>query len=165
MIKKYCRIGVLALAVLLCTAFIFSNSLKDSEASHRDSDVIVELAEDVADKVAPENELDWHFIVRKSAHLFEFFVFGLFMMLLLFQIKGNRRTDFAYALITVTVIAMTDEFIQSFVGRSNRFADVIIDVIGAVVGLSLVLLFDFLIIRSREKKASVPGSDLNYECL
>ena len=152
MIKKNCIIGVLALAVLLCTAFIFSNSLKNSVDSKADSDVIVEIVEDVAEKIIPENKFDWNFIVRKSAHLFEFFMLGLFTTLFMLQVKTNRKTNFAYALITVTVIAMIDEFIQSFVGRTNSITDVIIDVTGAFIGLSLIFVFDILIERNRKDK-------------
>lgn len=163
MIKKYGKIGVFALAVLFCTAFIFSNSLKDSVESHNDSSVIVEIVKNLMDKIAPHNELDWNFIVRKTAHLIEFFVLGVVLMLSLLQTKSKRRNDFVYAVIIATVIAMIDEFIQSFVGRGDSLTDVIIDVTGAFLGIFLIYLIDVLTEYRRAKKTIKAKYYLNCE--
>lgn len=130
----------LILLLLLCTVFIFSNSLKDSEASHKDSDVIVEIVEDVADKIQPENNVDWNYIVRKSAHLTEFFILGVLSMLLALQIIKKRWMAMLIVASFVILIATTDEIIQIFSGRSSMFSDVLIDTAGALVGIGVVLL-------------------------
>lgn len=130
----------LILLLLLCTVFIFSNSLKDSEASHKDSDVIVEIVEDVADKIQPENNVDWNYIVRKSAHLTEFFILGVLSMLLALQIIKKRWMAMLTVASFVILIATTDEIIQIFSGRSSMFSDVLIDTAGALVGIGVVLL-------------------------
>ena len=72
MSKRCWIISVLALAAILCTIFIFSNSLKEPSDSIRDSDVFVRFIEKMVNKIDPNNDWDWSFIVRKSAHLFEF---------------------------------------------------------------------------------------------
>ncbi len=146
MINFYRKYLIFALLVLLTTAFIFSNSLKNKEESKADSDVITEVVEDTAEKICPENTVDWNFVVRKSAHLFEFFILGIFTILLFFQSKGKYRV--LYAFLYVILIACTDEFIQRFTGRGSCFTDVMIDVTGASLGIGLVLVLNLL----KEKK-------------
>ena len=75
MIKNPWKIVPFILLALFCTLFIFSNSLKNAEASRADSDVIVRIVEKIANKINPDNDWDLNYIVRKGAHLFEFFVF------------------------------------------------------------------------------------------
>ena len=133
--------------VLLCTAFIFSNSLKDSAASHADSDVIVGVVEKVADRIKPGNGLDWSYIVRKGAHLFEFFVLGTLTMILSECIERRRWRAIIYALLYVLAVASADEFIQSFTGRTSSFTDVLIDMLGAVIGIGLVMLMRLFLLE------------------
>ena len=140
--RKRLIILIFAFLVFLTTAFIFSNSLKNSEESRQDSDVITEVLENVAEKIAPENTVDWNFVVRKSAHLTEFFILGIFMSLLFLQSKGKYRV--LYAFLCVSVIACTDEFIQRFTGRGSCFTDVMIDISGASIGIGLILLMNLL---------------------
>ena len=132
------KIVLFAVLILLCTVFIFSNSLKNSEMSHADSNVIVEIVEEIADTIHPDNTLNWNYIVRKSAHLFEFCVLGILVMLLAVQRKRERGTAVVCALLYVVFIASTDEFIQRFTGRSSRLADVGIDVLGALICFGLI---------------------------
>lgn len=132
MIKIYRKIIAFIVLVLFCTAFIFSNSLKNSEESHKDSAGIVEFVEEVADKIVPNNEVDWNCVVRKGAHLFEFFVLGIVTLTLFLssRLQKKRRNVIIGAFTYVVLIAFADEFIQRFTGRSSRFSDVIIDVLG-----------------------------------
>ena len=144
MIDFYRKMIVFSMLMLLSVVFIFSNSLKNSEESHEDSDVIVEVVEDVADKVVPENQLNWSYIVRKSAHIFEFFVLGVFTMLFFSQLDQKISLGILYAIIFVFVIASADEFIQRFTGRTSCFQDVAIDVLGASIGIGFILLLRLL---------------------
>lgn len=141
MIKIYRKIIAFIVLVLFCTAFIFSNSLKNSEESHKDSAGIVE---EVADKIVPNNEVDWNCVVRKGAHLFEFFVVGIVTLFLSSRLQKKRRNVIICAFTYVVLIAFADEFIQRFTGRSLRFSDVIIDVSGVALGIGLFLLLDWL---------------------
>ena len=146
------RIVLLVVLILLCTAFIFSNSLKNGEESQADSDVIMEMVERIAEAIFPDNTLDWNYIVRKGAHLFEFCVLGILVTLLAFQCKHGRGTAVAYALLYVVFVASTDEFIQRFTGRSSRLADVGIDITGALIGFGLILTADWIVRRRKSKK-------------
>ena len=139
--RRYRKIALLAALVLLATAFIFSNSLKNSQESYADSDVILKIVEDVAEKIAPKNCVDWSYIVRKSAHLFEFFVLGVFTTLLFLQVNRSRRVQVVSAFLYVTVIAAGDECIQYFTGRTSCMTDVFIDVSGALAGIGVICLW------------------------
>ena len=150
----YRKMIVFVIPVLLIIAFIFSNSLKNSEESNKDSGVIVEVVEDIAEQIAPNNQLNWNYIVRKNAHLFEFFVLGVFTMLFFFQLKHKIKFGILYTFIFVILIACADEFIQSFTGRTSCFQDVAIDVCGATIGIVFVLLLSLLKKRMDQKNFS-----------
>lgn len=137
------KIVILIVVVILATAFIFSNSLKNSQESHKDSGIIVGLVESIVDAIFPNNDFDLNYIVRKGAHLFEFFVLGVVVMLLLLQSKNEKKNKVVLACIYVITIALTDEFIQSFNDRTSSFIDVLIDTTGGLIGIGLILLFYF----------------------
>ena len=157
MINFYRKIVTLAVLVLISTAFIFSNSLKNKEESKEDSDVIVKVVEDVAEKIYPENQLDWNYIVRKSAHLFEFFVLGSFTMLFTLSFGQKCRKPILYAFIYVILIACTDETIQYFTERGACFTDVMIDISGAAIGIGALLILNVLKNRYFAKKTKTGG--------
>lgn len=152
MVKFNCKVAWVVLLVLLCTLFIFSNSLKNSEESHADSGFFVEIVESVADAIFPGNECDWSFIVRKGAHLFEFFVLGVFTALSSLFVVKRRRSALLVAFLYLCFIASIDEFIQLFTGRTSSFSDVMIDLVGGCVGVATVLLLRLAIDRKRERE-------------
>lgn len=74
-------------------------------------------------------------LIRKSAHVFEYFVFSL---LVLRTIRGERSGwRIAWALIAVLIVfgyACTDELHQAFVpGRGPAFSDVMLDTFAGVL--------------------------------
>ena len=142
---------IFILVVVFATAYIFSNSLKSKEESKADSDVIVEIVEEIAEKIYPGNQWDWNYIVRKSAHLFEFCVLGIFTMLLFLHLKKERWKTVVYGFFYVFFIACADEFIQRFTGRGSAFTDVLIDITGASIGIGVVLSVTLLTKRIRRK--------------
>lgn len=142
--KKPSRKTVLLVLVVLCTGFIFSNSLKDAPRSLADSGAIVEAVEQVAQQVKPDNSVNWTYYVRKSAHLVEFCALGLLTMGLALQLTERRWTGAGAAALYGLGIAATDEWIQKFTGRSARLEDVALDTAGAVLGIGLILLADWL---------------------
>ncbi len=144
----YRKIALLMILVLLSTAFVFSNSLKNREESKADSDVIVEVVENVSEKIYPDNQLNWHYIVRKSAHLFEFFVLGVFTMILSLSFKEERWKTVLCGFLYVFFVACTDEIIQRFTDRGSSFTDVMIDLAGASVGICVVLVLNHWIKRT-----------------
>lgn len=129
------RILILTLLILGVTAFIFSNSLKSSEASHQDSDVILGWVQPLLEKLFGERAADWSYWVRKTAHVTEFCVLAILVFCLIAVLK---KSLYGYGFFYVLAVAVLDEFIQSFTGRTSQILDVLIDFAGALLGFGLV---------------------------
>ena len=71
------KIAIFALLVLtiLINMFIFANSFDDVERSYEKSDVVTDVIESIVKDDAKEINLSY--LVRKSAHLFEFAMLGI----------------------------------------------------------------------------------------
>ena len=79
------------------------------------------------------------FIVRKCAHVSEFFILGIVVINLVN--KYNVKHIYFISFIICVLYSSSDEFHQLFVpGRSGQVTDVLIDLIGVVLGLLLVFL-------------------------
>ena len=79
------------------------------------------------------------FIVRKCAHVSEFFILGILVINLVS--KYNVKHIYLISFIICVLYASSDEFHQLFVpGRSGQVTDIFIDMIGVVLGLLLVFL-------------------------
>ena len=78
-------------------------------------------------------------LVRKMAHLFLFLSLGAFISTftkLKYKLEPKYNT---IVLIICSVCGAIDEIHQSFVpGRSSKFSDVIIDTIGAFIGIMII---------------------------
>ncbi|MGB6483403.1 MAG: VanZ family protein [Candidatus Acidiferrales bacterium] len=78
-------------------------------------------------------------IVRKGAHVFEYFVFSL---LLLHAIRNRRSWKLEWALAVVVIVfafACSDEFHQIFVpGRGASFHDVMLDTFAGILAQMIV---------------------------
>jgi len=87
--------------------------------------------------------------VRKMAHLFLFFNLGVFVSLVM---KSKYKLEIRYSILAVIICMIfggLDEFHQMFVpGRSSRFADVIIDTVGSLLG---ILFVNYMYIRVRPR--------------
>ena len=147
---------------LVITAFIFSNSLKGIEDSTTDSNWVIALVTPVFDIFTDTEKIDMHFIIRKCAHLAEFAALGFSVWGLQTEIKRkyNRKfysTGFLYGLI----IAVTDEYIQSFSDRTSSVSDVLIDFTGFIIGLIVFLIFLLMLKKLKAKKKFNVGTDLD----
>lgn len=98
-------------------------------------------------------QLLWvHFLIRKSAHFFEYFVLGL---LAARAFAGSSHTWLrkfwqASAIALIVVYAFMDEFRQTFVpSRSGSIWDSLIDIAGGLTALVM-----FLYWRRRSKQLS-----------
>lgn len=82
------------------------------------------------------------FIVRKSAHMFSYFVLAILLFNTVYE-KGQSIEKVAIiALIGVFLYACTDEFHQLFIpGRSGEFKDVMIDTTGGFIGSGILYLY------------------------
>ncbi|MGN1322896.1 MAG: VanZ family protein [Bacilli bacterium] len=81
-------------------------------------------------------------IVRKCAHVSEFFILGILVINLVS--KYNVKHIYLISFIICVLYASSDEFHQLFVsGRSGQVTDVLIDLIGVVLGLSIYCLIKY----------------------
>ena len=98
--------------------------------------------------------------MRKLAHGIEFCALGCSVGGLLWGVRSrNKRMRCAEvsdhhsssALLYLLGVAVTDEYIQSFTGRTSLVSDILIDFCGAVVGLTFVLILMWICGTRRRK--------------
>jgi VanZ family protein len=86
-----------------------------------------------------------HFALRKLGHLTEYAVLAALLWRALHNARNLRAkmaTLFVGVWVACTIIAVSDEFHQSFVAsRTASPYDVLIDVCGALIGILLCLMF------------------------
>lgn len=134
--------GVLTLLVML---FIFLMSAADSDTSSAWSHSFLGtiLARMIEWFRPARFGLSVEYVIRKLAHLFEFFCLGVTSSLYIGEVLLGRRRRLllagAAALLWSFLYACTDEWHQTFVsGRAGRFSDVLIDSSGALLGVLMI---------------------------
>ena len=145
---------ILTLGTLLWTAFIFCNSLKDSDDSQKQSsrivDIIIEkILSEQPEEISEKTEGLLTLIVRKSAHFLEFSMLSFFSYLTLCAWKTNSKNRYILPVAFSFFVACCDEMLQYFTpGRACRFTDVIIDTSGAVFALAIVSVITEILLKS-----------------
>lgn len=142
--KQKCIVAILALLLAFTVVFIFSNSLQSGEESRETSGKFASLLRGLIEKIFGENA-NVNYIVRKGAHLAEFTMLGFFAMLLIGQItKYTGKKLLFCGLFGTLAVAVADEYIQSFTGRTSLVSDVLIDFTGALIGMTVAFLLYFI---------------------
>lgn len=120
--------------------FIIGNSLQNAESSSGISIPIVDFFYNILQKININiNYLTLSYIIRKGAHVFEYMILGILMILNLFETKLSNKYCLMYAFFISLLVAITDEIIQTFVGgRTGLVEDVGFDTLGIVLGISIV---------------------------
>ena len=101
-------------------------------------------------KISPQEVVFINALIRKAAHVTEYFVLGL---LLFRMFRGSSVSSWKwrwsfFAVIAVTLWAASDEFHQSFVSsRTASAVDVAIDTAGGVLAQFVAVLWH----RGRKK--------------
>lgn len=159
--KTYITV-ILFVLVISTTVFIFCNSSKNIEATYHDSDSVVEMIKPIIDETSFEKEYTIDFWVRKAAHGIEFCFLGICVAALLLHIKKRyQRRLLGFGFFYLLLVAVIDEFIQSFNERTSCVEDIVIDFCGAVAGLLLVMLL--IVLYKFIKKMSNKSGGKNYE--
>ncbi|MDI3535494.1 MAG: hypothetical protein PWQ82_1859 [Thermosediminibacterales bacterium] len=93
---------------------------------------------DIESTTAADLVSKFNHIVRKFAHFGVYFVLGILMMNTL-RISGMRgRKAFIFSIVFCILYAVSDEVHQLFLpGRGTQVADVMIDSVGAFVGIGM----------------------------
>lgn len=136
--------------IVLWMLVIFCNSASDGvTSSNYSSGIIVNVVSTIngVDKDSSEMKQivkKYSFVVRKFAHVFEFFVLGL----LVFYWGFNFNImNFSYMFQFCLCYAISDEIHQLFsVGRSCQIGDVVIDSVASI----LALVVCYKIIKSKK---------------
>ena len=115
-----------------------TNQTNNTEVVEIENNAPIELKED-----SPDIEY-LNYIVRKIAHMSEYFILALLVLNVIYQFK--EKIDYKYYIMAISfcvVYATTDEFHQTFVtGRTGQFSDVLIDTLGASIACLFVMLIE-----------------------
>lgn len=150
--RKILRLVLSSLLVCLVICFIFSNSLQNGEESSRYSGMVTRLLRSIFDPHGTTDEETFHYFVRKGAHFSEFALLGFSLWLLMQSIRSKYCVSCPGSMLFAALAAaVTDEFIQSFTGRTSSVTDVLIDFGGALTGFVLPLVLFAIIKQSKEK--------------
>ena len=151
-VVKKSKSVLLAYGLLIAWALvIFYLSSEGSDASSGRSDVIVQTVQSWG--VATTGTDFMTFLVRKSAHIIAYFIFGGLAYNVIRHYKLPVRRALLASGAIVLVYALSDEFHQLFVpGRSGELRDVVIDTAAGVMGVCLAYLIHRKYVRIKAKR-------------
>ena len=140
-------------ALLICNvAFIWGNSLLPGSISGAISGWVNDLV-NLLFPSEDDGSGSGHGLLRKLAHFTEFCTLG---MLLVWQFrirKAPRWMCYALPLLGGFLVACVDETIQRFVpDRGPSFLDVGVDTLGTTLGIVLITLVNYCVIKHKNKK-------------
>ena len=140
--------------VLICMSTIFYLSNMSSNESNTKS---INTITKVIDKTTPiknktkENQLveSINPFLRKCAHASIYFILAILLIIAYYYTTNKKINIICIKTIIICFIyAITDEYHQTFIiGRTGQFSDVLIDTIGALLGVFL-----FYIICTKKAK-------------
>jgi|SRR5690554_3386485 len=156
------RRKVLIVLSTIWICFIFFNSFQTGVESGAISGSVVNWIYNIL--LSLKIEVDpsvLSIMIRKGAHIFEFFVLGILMTLIFLEFKLQDKYRIIYSFSLSLLIAVIDETIQTFIpGRSGNIVDVLIDTIGIVLGIGLIILINLFNSRKKKKKKTKKKEDL-----
>jgi VanZ family protein len=129
------------LAVVLWLVLIFILSAQPVHKSNGLSKGIAERIVKIIEKISPDRDINigrFNHYLRKTAHFLSYMILGILVMnvLKVLGVKGGKRI--VIALVLCVLYAISDEFHQLFVpGRGAQVKDVVIDTVGAIVGIGI----------------------------
>lgn len=148
--------------LLICICFvllvgcIFLNSMQTSALSNAQSERIVAAIQPVIESLLEKLHIDvtikWNFWVRKIAHCIEYTALGSCIGGgMLYAYIRSKRVYFGGAAFVALLIGVIDEYIQSFTGRTSQVQDVMIDLLGSMLGILLSVAI-YAVVRRRKNK-------------
>ncbi len=151
---------ILTILLLAMLAFIWGNSLLSRETSAALSDGLMERMNTAAAKAGLRPDMfttmydqdkdgikePTSLLLRKTAHILEFTVFAF---VLWFRLDGHGLRRGRTTLLLSIGVGAVDEILQIFSHRGSAVSDVLIDALGAAVGISLALLLSVWARRRR----------------
>lgn len=148
MIKNRCAKILCWIVLFLWLGFIFYMSAQPVYKSNSLSRNMAEKIVKIAKKFFPYMNINisgFNHYLRKIAHFFCYMVLGILVVKVLDMMGMKGRDKIIIALLLCVLYAISDEYHQLYVpGRGAQVKDIIIDSVGAIVGIGLSLLWDCL---------------------
>lgn len=102
-----------------------------------------------------------HLMVRKAGHVTEYSILAILLARATWAIAMLRRGWFGISLALVAVVAVSDEFHQTFVhGRVGSASDVLLDVAAGAAALSMIALWRWAGTRGDKSDISLSDPDI-----
>ncbi len=163
-------LGILILLNLWMIFCFSSESAEDSgETSEKVTAAVAQtIVKDFEEKTPEEQALiisNLHPSVRTLAHMAEFGLLGMWIMLLLLTYRIRPMSSALWAVLSVLVTAIADESYQHFtnMGRAGEVKDVLLDTSGAAISCALLLLMILLLEHHKKKKRMEPMKITTYQ--
>ena len=137
---------------LMTVVFIWGNSLPSIAESKEQSSAVAAKIQSIVD---PQQKIEpsvFHQYVRKTAHLAEFALLGLFVcgFTVCLGLVLKKRL-ISLPVLLVLLVAVGDEFIQHFTQRGSQVTDVMLDFFGGLAGLLLTATVYKVILKIKKK--------------
>lgn len=146
--KRKIYVTVSWIFVISCMGFIFwMSGFNATDSSDMSDSVIKKILSLFGEEFSS-------FVIRKAAHIFEFFILSISLFNAIYATRKSKYTPFSAFALSV-FYAATDEFHQLFVeGRACQLRDIFIDAGGALIGVvaSLIILKIIHIIKESRVK-------------
>lgn len=94
---------------------------------------------------------DIAYVIRKSAHFFEYGLLSALLAIDFYLFKQSRLNLVIYSLFITLLCAVGDEFYQSFIGRGSNVRDIVIDFSGALFGIICVGVMLWIVRKLKSK--------------
>ena len=147
---------LLGVLLIIWIGFIFYQGTRSYDVSMKNSQMVVEIVKETVSNRTEDHAADipveqssLMYLVRKSAHVFEYGMLALLMMAFRQKGSGVSYDQMIEALFVVLLCATVDEYLQSFVGRGSNVRDVLIDLSGGLGGVSVYALLRGLVSKIR----------------
>src|SRR6266403_1734539 len=141
----------LPVLIWLCVIFVGSTDVLSAEQTSR---FVEPFLRGLKPDISSETLAQIHFFARKLGHIFEYALLAIFLWRAL-RSGANLRVKISILVVVVwfvcAIFAATDEFHQSFIpSRTASPNDVVIDIFGVVIGLTICMGFALRINRKSE---------------
>lgn len=158
--KLVLRYVSLAFALFIMVAiFLFScdtgeqSGEKSRDITDKVIDAVIKEPQKLSDTEYRTIENRVEKFVRKVAHFTEFMGLGLFVSLFLSSFSIKTRYIALFSLIFSALYAASDEIHQLFInGRGSSFTDVLIDTLGACVGILMTVIIMIIVSHIQKKE-------------
>lgn len=139
------RVSFLLLVIWLIVIFVFSN-MNGTTSYALSQNILIDISNDL---IANRPAFDlMHLLLRKAAHVFEYFVLSVLAYnYLRFYIHNNKKL-YLTVFLFVVVCSSLDELHQFFIQeRLGKPIDVLIDSMGVIIFLIFIIIYKYVASR------------------